>query len=78
MRNITVTRTIGPWGCGLAGYLDGRLVVVLPVETKRASRWLLAGVTSCDRRRVTAMIEVECSPVIPPCTGNGQNHASCS
>ncbi len=50
-----VTRTIGPWGAGLAGYdATGRLVVVIPVKTSRPAHWIRQRVTAADRNRVAA------------------------
>jgi hypothetical protein len=58
---LTVSRTLGPWGAGLAGYVDGKLAVVIPVKPRGyAHVWAMHGVTKRDRERVRkAIIETE-------------------
>ena len=53
MKIATVSRTLGPWGAGLVGYdADGRLVIVLKINTKKPVEWARAGVNKADRVRV--------------------------
>jgi hypothetical protein len=51
--SITVKKTLGPWGYGLAGYDEAsRLALVLPVKPRTGPRWFRRPVTPGDRRRV--------------------------
>lgn len=49
---MKVTRTLGPWGPGLAGFIDNKLAVVILVKPKHPARWALQSVTARDRARI--------------------------
>ena len=55
---LSVKKTLGPWGYGLAGYdSDGELALVLPCKPRNGVKWFHRNVTSADRKRVQEAYE---------------------